>query len=44
MNAFSKRNEIPISQFHQGGNFHSYELLGTKAAKRKGASGVLFRV
>lgn len=44
MNAFAKRNEMPISCFHQGSNFHAYELLGSRSSKRKGVSGVVFRV
>ncbi len=44
MNTFSKQKEVPISLFHQGMNFHAYDLLGTKASKRKGVSGVVFRV
>lgn len=44
MSTFSKRNELPVNLFHQGGNFRAFELLGSKAAKRRGASGVIFRV
>ena len=44
MNAFAKRNEMAISNFHQGSNFHAYELLGTRSSKRKGTSGVAFCV
>ncbi len=44
MNAFQKQKEAPISLFHQGMNFHAYDLLGTKASKRKGVPGVVFRV
>ena len=44
MSAFSKRNELPLTLFHQGGNHRAYDLLGSKAARRKNAAGVLFRV
>ena len=44
MNAFSKQKDVPISLFHQGSNFQAYDLLGTSSSKRKGVSGVVFRV
>lgn len=44
MIAFSKRSELPVYLFHQGTNYKAYDLLGTKASKRKGVSGVVFRV
>lgn len=44
MNAFSKQKDVPISLFHQGANYHAHDLLGTNASKRKGVSGVVFRV
>ncbi len=44
MNAYKKRNDLPVYLFHEGTNYKSYELLGTKPAKRQGQAGVLFRV
>ncbi len=44
MSTFKGQKEVPISLFHKGMNFHAYDLLGTKASKRKGVAGVIFRL
>lgn len=44
MKGFAKRYDLPVSSFHQGSNFHAYELFTPKVSKRKTASGVVFRV
>lgn len=44
MNNTNRRTEVPVYLFHQGTNHKAYELLGTKPSRRKGVTGVVFRV
>ena len=40
----NKKDEVPIYLFHQGTNYKAYEFLGSHSSRRKGVSGVVFRV
>ena len=44
MKTGSARKDEAILSFHRGGNYRAYELLGSHSARRKGQSGMVFRV